>query len=112
MDQIEKLILHLEDKGEHDTALCHEIIANLLKDVIEAPGELSHFVSVIILLSCQQYQSAYNILRWLGITLKKIFDPVFNMLIQVYHKQNLFDSMKMSLFHFELQNDISKINWR
>ena len=72
MDQIDKLISHLEEKGEHDTALCHEVLASLLKDVIEAPGDLSHFVSVIIPLSCQQYQSAYNILRWLGITFKRI----------------------------------------
>ena len=72
MDQIDKLISHLEEKGEHDTALCHEILATLLKVVIEAPGDLSHFMSVIILLSCQQYQSAYNILRWLGITPKRI----------------------------------------
>ena len=66
MDQLNKLILHLEEKGEHDTSLCHEILATLLKDVIVSPGEMSNFVSVIILLGCQQYQSAYNLLRWLG----------------------------------------------
>ena len=70
MDQIPKLISYIEDQGEHDTSLCHEILATLLKDLIATPGKMSHFVSVILLLSCQQYQSAYNILRWLGNTQK------------------------------------------
>ena len=67
MDQLNKLVSSLEDNGEHDSSLCHEILATLLKDVIITPGDMDNFVSVIILLSCQQYQSAYNILRWLGI---------------------------------------------
>ena len=67
MDQLNKLISSLEENGELDTSLCHEILATLLKDVIITPGHMDNFVSVIILLSCQQYQSAYNILRWLGI---------------------------------------------
>lgn len=113
MDQLNKLISHLEEKGEHDNSLCHEILATLLKDVIVSPGEMSNFVSVIILLGCQQYQSAYNLLRWLGkINIILIFNCLYYISILVYQKQNFFDSMKMSLFHFELQNDISRINWR
>lgn len=80
MDQLNKLISHLEEKGEHDNSLCHEILATLLKDVIVSPGEMSNFVSVIILLGCQQYQSAYNLLRWLGkINIILIFNCLYYM---------------------------------
>ena len=66
MDQIPSLISHLEEHGEHDTSLCHEFLATVLRDTNENPGEVSNYYAVIMLLGCKQYQSAYNILRWLG----------------------------------------------